>query len=372
MLISRRKKPRGWLATLWGKKINNGADMAIEEVIFLGAGASAADGAPVQNKLFKNYFENGAHQDAISDNLSRFFKDFFGIDTSQNIHNIEFPTFEEILGILEFAISRGESFRKYPLTPQDPKIQNIREQIIFLIAKILKEKLQFGRHFYDTLIDRLSNESRLKKTAFISLNYDILIDNALTDIHNFIDLDYGIPFTNFGRKNDWHKPRYNRAIKLFKLHGSLNWLYCPTCISITITPKEKSVSTIVDTPSPCRSCHTNMIPIIIPPTFFKVMSNYFLQQIWRKAEKTLMKANRIIFCGYSFPDADIHIKYLLKRVEVNRGSTPEIYIFNNRNGKNPETKKQEKERYERFFTEKQKVKYLDKSFQDFCNNGVTP
>ena len=346
--------------------------MAIEEVIFLGAGASAADGAPIQSRLFKDYFSNGPHQDAIGDNLSQFFKDFFGIDTDQDIRNIEFPTFEEILGILELAISRGESLKNYPLIPQDPKIQNIREQIIFLIAKILKAKLQFGRQFHDRLIRRLSNESRLQHTAFISLNYDILIDNAITDIHNQIDLDYGISFANFGRKNDWHKPRINRSINLFKLHGSLNWLYCPTCISITITPKEKSVSTMVETPIPCRSCHTNTIPIIIPPTFFKVMSNYFLRQIWRKAEKALSKANRIIFCGYSFPDADIHIKYLLKRVEVNRGSTPEIYVFNDHDGKNGETKKQERERYNRFFSTKQKVKYLDKSFEDFCNSGVTP
>lgn len=346
--------------------------MAIEEVIFLGAGASAADGAPVQNKLFKNYFENGPHQDVLSANLSQFFKDFFGIDTSKNINDVEFPTFEEILGILELSLSRCESFKKYPLIPQDPKIQNIREQIIFLIAKILKEKLQHGRPSHNALVARLSNESRLRKTAFISLNYDILIDNALTDIHNIIDLDYGIPFTNFGRKNDWHKPRSNRLIKLFKLHGSLNWLYCPTCISLSITPKVKSVSSIADTPFPCRKCRTNAIPIIIPPTFFKVMSNHFLQQIWRKAEITLMKAKRIIFCGYSFPDADIHIKYLLKRVEVNRGSTPDIFIFNDHVGKTDETKNQEKERYERFFSEKQKVKYLDKSFQDFCNDGVTP
>ena len=72
--------------------------MAIEEVIFLGAGASAADGAPIQSKLFKDYFSNGPHQDAINDDLSQFFKDFFGIDTTLNIDGVEFPTFEEILG----------------------------------------------------------------------------------------------------------------------------------------------------------------------------------------------------------------------------------------------------------------------------------
>jgi len=212
----------------------------------------------------------------------------------------------------------------------------------------------------------------LKKTAFISLNYDILIDNALTDMHKIIDLDYGINFTNFTINGEWHwhKPRLSRAIKLFKLHGSLNWLYCPTCISLTITPKIKSVSSIAEKPIPCKACQTQMIPIIIPPTFFKVMSNHFLQQIWREAEQTLMVTKRIVFCGYSFPDADVHIKYLLKRVEVNRGTTPDIYIVNNNEEKKDNIKEQEKKRYERFFSDKLKVRYLDMTFQDFCKDGI--
>jgi len=345
--------------------------MPIEEVIFLGAGASAADGAPTQKRLFKDYFEDRSHTDDITLSLSQFFKDFFGIDTAHNLNNTDFPTFEEVLGILELSLNRYESFRGYPLIPQDPKVQNVREHIIFLIARILKEKLASGRLAHDALVVRLNRESQLRTTAFISLNYDILIDNALTDVHHIIDLDYGIQFTNFAKKHDWHKPRPNRLTKLFKLHGSLNWLYCPTCISLTITPKDKSVSTIADTPKPCDSCRTKMIPIIIPPTFFKVMSNHFLQQIWRETENVLMTAKRIVFCGYSFPDADVHVKYLLKRAEVNRGTTPEIYIFNNHRGKKDEIKQQERERYERFFSEKSKVSYLDKSFEDFCRDGIS-
>ena len=345
--------------------------MPIKEVIFLGAGASAADGAPTQNTLFKDYFEHRPHTDEITKSLSQFFKDFFGIDTTQILNYTDFPTFEEVLGILELSLSRYESFRDYPLIPQNPKVQNVREQIIFLIARILKEKLATGRPAHDTLVSRLNRESRLGTTAFISLNYDILIDNALTDIHHITDLDYGIKFTNFSKKHDWHKPRANKLTKLFKLHGSLNWLYCPTCISLTITPKDKSVSTIADSPKPCDSCQTNMIPIIIPPTFFKVMSNHFLQQIWRETENVLLITKRIVFCGYSFPDADVHVKYLLKRAEVNRRTTPDIFIFNNHEGKKDEIKEQEKERYGRFFSEKSKVSYLDKSFNDFCRDGIS-
>ena len=345
--------------------------MPVEDVIFLGAGASAADGAPLQNQLFRSYFQHRQLQnDEISDSLRKFFKDFFGIIVSNENDDIDYPTFEEILGILELAIARGESFKHYPLLPGSPKIQSVREQLIFLVARILKETLKVERLNHDRIVRRLAHEKRLSKTAFISLNYDILIDNAITDAHAIIDLDYGISFTNFRKKNDWHKPRKGRSVVLYKLHGSLNWLYCPTCIAVTITPKEKSVSTLIERPIACKVCYSNMIPIIIPPTFFKVMSNYYLQLIWRSAENTLRKAERIFFCGYSFPDADVHIKYLLKRVELNRGRTPEIFIINNHSGKHDANKLQEESRYKRFFSNKQKIHYLNLSFEEFCDKGI--
>jgi hypothetical protein len=232
--------------------------MPIKDVIFLGAGASAADGAPIQNALFRDYFQSRAYNDETNTVLSTFFLDFFGINTNSALPGANFPTVEEVLGILELALNRNESFRNYPSTPHAPKVQNTRESIIILIARILKDKLQTGRPIHDSLVSRLIRDSRLSETAFVSLNYDILIDNALTDIHAKFDLDYGIPFRNFSRKNDWHKPRANRVVKLFKLHGSLNWLYCPTCISLSITPKDKSkVSQYADTPIPCSSCQTN-------------------------------------------------------------------------------------------------------------------
>ena len=100
------------------------------------------------------------------------------------------------------------------------------------------------------------------------------------------------------------------------------------------------------------------------------MSNFYLQEIWRKAENALKQAKRIFFCGYSFPDADIHIKYLLKRVEINRGSTPEIFIINNHKGKSDDQRENEELRYKRFFKNSQKVHHTNQSFENFCEQGI--
>ena len=349
----------------------------IQDLIFLGAGASASEGAPLQGALLREYYRfsrdepQSIHQD-MNQGLSSFFKTFFGIDVERgDLERIDFPTFEECLGILELALNRQESFRDFNLTPEKPDVQRLRQHLIFLIAIILNNKLRTVVGHHATLVKRLLRERKLRSTAFISSNYDILIDNALIDQFDAgVDLDYGVGFTNFARERNWARPRSRNAVELFKIHGSLNWLYCPTCLSLTLTPKDKRVATLIFKPQPCPECKTHMTPIIIPPTFFKVMSNYHLQQTWKKAEGYLRHARRLFFCGYSFPDADVHVKYLLKRAELNRRVPLDVFVINHHERKTEHESQEEKKRFERFFRDKCRIHYTDSSFQDFCERGI--
>lgn len=351
--------------------------MEINDVIFLGAGVSAAEGAPVQSTLFHEFFSlpRCERQISVSPQMDRrlrkFLKTFFGLSVRRrNVGDYSFPTFEEILGVLELALSRGESFKDYGQTPIDPKIQQVREDLIFMIAATLDQKLRGQGVHHRRLIERLRDEGKLLQTAFVSLNYDILIDNALADLYPDFDLDYGMEFTNFQRARDWHRPDPEKSVRLYKLHGSLNWLLCPACISLTLTPKKKRVASLALSPSVCDNCDSKMVPIIIPPSFFKVMSNYHLQQVWHKAEISFRPARRFFFCGYSFPDADIHVKYLLKRVETSKSLSPDIYIINNHDDKSEHEKREEELRYKRFFKDASRVHYTNRSFEEFSNGGV--
>ena len=324
-----------------------------------------------------------------------FFKDFFGIDTASLPSNsgsitIQWPTFEEALGIIELAITRKESYKGYLLGKKNPggKLKNleaVRENLIFLIAKILDEKLKQPKSKADrphkNLVKRLSNCNKLENTCFISLNYDILIDNALEidNSDNGVSPDYGIKLFNNSRTGkEWRE--CSNKIKLYKLHGSLNWLYCPTCIKLYHYPGEKAAAS--EEKSPCSKCDTPIIPLLVPPTFFKVMENYYLQQIWHKAESAFLEADKIYFCGYSFPDADIHIKYLIKRAEMNRKNGWAIFAVNNRESLESNSKKEYLsdhhknelwDRYHRFFNqEKSKINFTTLCFQDFCKSDIEP
>ncbi len=362
-------------------------------VIFLGAGASVAEGAPDQSTLFREYFQHyrsapaQERQHEWGSELPTFFSEFFGIDVDQaDPASIPYPTFEEVLGVLELADSQEETFRDWGTSHlvdsrQKPRIQHIHELLILLIAEVLDKKLgEGGGQHHGRLLQGINEAGGFKETVFVSLNYDILIDNALLDLYQEggggWDLHYGIEFSNVEMRgglpeSQWHRPDPKRSVLLLKLHGSLNWLYCPTCRSVTLTPKQKKVCHLKWHPQDClcSACQTLAVPIIIPPTYFKALSNLYLRQTWDRAEKELTQAERIIFCGYSFPDADIHVKYLLKRSEVNRaGAAPEVFIVNEHEGKKDEARDAERERYFRFFKAKDRLHWTKLSFEQFAEN----
>ena len=361
--------------------INSRKNDVKQDIIILGAGASRTDGAPLQSELMSDFFNAFITpqyvENARSDHqkLKNFFSSVFGVfDPKYNFKSAQFPTFEEALGIIDIAINRQETLKGFRNKTHDRELFELREKFIFMIAKTIKNKLQSGHENHATLLKRLMRERSLKNTHFISLNYDLLIDNAIIDLYPKYHLDYGIDFTNFNEEiaddDSWKQPESNKAINLLKIHGSLNWEYCSTCVAITLTPKEKRVAQMAETSYQCGTCGGNKVPIVIPPTFFKIMSNYYISQIWHQCELMLRQADRLFFCGYSFPDADIHFKYMLKRTELHKGDTPEVYIVNDHDGKEQYRRDEEEYRYHRFFIDKKKINYTTLSFKDFAKKGI--
>ena len=354
--------------------------MIIKTAIFLGAGASKSEGAPLQNELFADYFGTNLFRnssDEMDRELATFFSSMFGIDVDNgDLSNVKFPTFEEVLGLTDLAIIRKEAFKDFDIenrATNSGRLRFIAQYLVFLVAKVLDAKLQSSNGMHRKLVNTLNQENVIKSTSFFSTNYDILIDNALTELHSEkIDLDYGIDFKNFERPNDWKRPNRNHSVNLFKPHGSLNWLYCPTCNTIEITPKEKGVVTRLISDfqqASCAECESVFMPLIVPPTFYKDLNNVFLSSIWNKSENMLRKVKHIIFCGYSFPDADIHIKYLLKRAQVNRNDTLKFTVINHFDGKDENISQEEEYRYKRFLGNN--VDFLKKSFQEFADDPMS-
>lgn len=123
--------------------------MPIDTVIFLGAGASKSEHAPLQGELFYEYFSSDYfkhHSDDMNTELHALFRLMFSIDVREdNLSDIKFPNFEEVLGLIDLAISRNEAFRGFDIenrATNSGRLRFISQYLVFLVAKIIDEKLQ--------------------------------------------------------------------------------------------------------------------------------------------------------------------------------------------------------------------------------------
>ena len=371
----------------------------MKTAIFLGAGASAAEGAPIQSGLFKAYFGSPDVQkmSPMYADLAQFFKSVFNINLEDPIDTIKFPTFEEALGILDLAENRKESLRGFSFGEPVPgvqinsaasRIQLLRLDLILVMAKAIDDGIRAKQKDQKTgphrqLIDNLKQQMSpqpplpnqppqplLANTIFISTNYDLSIDQALRE-----DRDYCVDFAPDGK--EIFEPSL-QPVTLLKLHGSLNWLYCPVCNNVKQFGSKAALSLAYEQRSvnSCIYCGSILSPVIVPPTFYKDMSRVFLSRIWNKTEDALREVDQIIFCGYSLPDADMHIKYLLKRMQTNRPPHMPVKftLVNHHYGdpqkgippKQTDLAEAERERYARFFG----AQVIDsgKSFNDFVES----
>ncbi len=266
----------------------------MEKVVYLlGAGFSAPLNLPVISDFYikaKRMVES--HNDEV-------FKKSFGVveDKVRKISNIKHYfdsdqyNIEEILSILEMMDylkeeKNAEHFRSYiaeVIKYYTPKIEDLRELNMsnfydfiftyneklrtygFFVADILN--LQLSKNKGDRKVFWFPIENPEFSYSIITLNYDLVIEN----------------FVRF-------------------LAGEGNNLF--------INEKEVNIEDLID--EKIAKLHGSVEPLkLVPPTWNKGSDEELLNE-WKKAYKFLKEANHIRVLGYSLPNSDSYIKYLLK------------------------------------------------------------
>jgi len=175
--------------------------------------------------------------------------------------------------------------------------------------------------------------------SIITLNWDTLLDLSLYSLckQKSTESEKLMPdlcFYNYDKDSDSPPSPKLKAegyfnIKLLKLHGSINWLTCSNCNRIITSYKnniafncmhavdEKGNKTALLEEN-CDFCEPNglkheLSSLIITPTFLKDFSNVHLSNVWFNAGIEISEATKIVFVGYSLPDADFYLRYLLKK-----------------------------------------------------------
>ncbi len=179
---------------------------------------------------------------------------------------------------------------------------SIESGLYYLIGHFLRASFQEtsnnsdGTRIFKATIDN-ANDVRY---SILSLNYDSVLENATDIISKQFETSDEILFNKTEYDPSWRKTH------LMKLHG---------CV------------------------HTGNI---VPPTWAKG-TNTGIVPIWKNAFEILKETNHIRFVGYSLPNADSYIKYLLKSAVLESKHLKSIDVLCMDNNGSV------RERYEQFF-----------------------
>lgn len=355
-------------------------------IYFLGAGFSKDAGGPVQNEIIKTILSeefNSVNSDRTTQKAYKQFIDFIKKELLIDQSNYENIALEDIFTPIDRCISEERALGHYTYK----ELIDLREKLHYLLAKSIKfnvEKEGNNKHYIDSFAKYVNHiaKRRIKNLAedniaIITTNWDILLDNSLnnaiirnTENPGVVDYCCNInPLDN--EDKELIKPGliilgekgYN--IKYLKLHGSMNWLHCPYCQRLYVKFDKK---TMFDKRY-CRHCNKNLqlkkndsIQLrgnLMLPTFLKDIRNIQLQLIWQNAGIELSEASKIVFIGYSLPQADFEIRQLLTRF-VRKDANIEVILCPTIDTQKEET------RYKTFFGHRN-IKIRRISVPDYVN-----
>lgn len=270
-------------------------------VYVLGAGASRAlnDRSPLNNDLLPRILK-----DQKSNRVKEFIQEFYF--DGKLMSDDQLPSFEEVLTMVDWFLmneSDEKNFRK------------LRDDLIFGISRVMKKSLESAipnSNDVNSLTERfISNLDQ--SDSIVSLNYDLLIDNEL--IRGGTRVLYYSKMRNETTKSVPKARRQRRnsieEIELLKLHGSLNWLYCKQCQALDYSGLEKASIRIYSENLLCEICGEAYQDTLITPTLLKNYNFGYLEEIWRRASHLLTLADRVVFVGYSAPDADVRVRAMV-------------------------------------------------------------
>jgi hypothetical protein len=190
------------------------------------------------------------------------------------------------------------------------------------------------------------------KNTFITLNYDTILEEALSDLK--IPFWYGFKGERVKFEPNANGSDARAAVKVLKLHGSINWARGredSTLLRIFRTYEDLLV--------------TGHRPELLPPTWKKIIEDQ-LETVWETAVESLSTATRIIIIGFSMPPTDMHFKYLMAAGLQKNVSIRKILFANWGDPKEMEAKARKLLR--EAYVEGKIIDFLSVAFRDFTGD----
>jgi hypothetical protein len=309
--------------------------------VFTGAGASKAFGYPLTGELFprvrerltaKTAFDRTAWIGRLPNKARKnaeLLQFLSGLLPGFNDPRIEPPPITDILSLVDYSLLASTA----PIPSRTAKdLLRFRLLLEEAIARAIHG--DYDPYHPPPALFRLARwivdegRKRDRDIALISTNYDIAIDDLLFDLHN---TDYARIGKTFDLGTTWRTPGGGfhvrpaaPTVRLYKLHGALNWLRCDLCEHIYVNVRGGILHQgfreegDVDDYNRCDCDHAPLRVVLVAPSLVRDVRDVNLLEIWKNTLEFLRSADEWIIIGYSFPAEDLAIRSLFLRAYVGR------------------------------------------------------
>ena len=233
------------------------------------------------------------------------------------------PLITEILSIIDFSVGEGVSLDPFK-TPEDmARFRHLLERAVYEAITSGTPSAAEDANL-EQFTSWLVKLRKAGKVTVISTNYDVSVDTRLfrlvqpAKLHSAFD--FGFAWRQVTQSFDDEIVRLrppSPKFRLFKLHGSLNWVRCPMCELIYVNPVgDIAPVAFVPKRSTHNSCHCGYSPLrmhIVAPSYARLVQDPNLREIWKASLQALREADEWIIVGYSFPPEDLAIRSMFTR-----------------------------------------------------------
>lgn len=244
-----------------------------------------------------------------------------------SIITFNYDTILEDLGLIFLKAKQHEIKGSFPETSiktirciKDWNNANTTRELPFKINRISEEIIDVYFNHYDVSNDEWSKAVQ----SFSSDNKDMDIERRLTELFklfesNFLNsklsyLDfYPFAINPIMRRtfSIWNRKRI-KTFETFKLHGSINWYYSG---SFSSASEQLYLSSPFGEKDETEINLKDLVPLIIPPVLDKTFyyKHNTLRTMWNEAKNIISRAEKIHIIGYSLPETDLTVKYMLQK-----------------------------------------------------------
>jgi hypothetical protein len=308
---------------------------SIRTTLFTGAGASRAIGYPLTRDLLPQVrdeiargllFEgiNGDEKDRSDrEELKRYLISLY--PGFEQVSAGKLPLITDVFLLVEYSLSVGEALA----VGNASALRRFRELLMQAITDVLMGEFdepwdendpeqRSQREVLHSLIDWVI--ARRDGFGLVTTNYDIGMDYDLYDhigpdnIHGLIDLGYDYRHVDHGGER--RRPAVS-SLHVYKLHGSLDTLRCPTCGYIYFNPFGAIAYHAFRKLCEDNTCHcrddVRLDLHIVSPSLVREVRDANLLSVWRSALEWMRRSEHWVIVGYSLPPEDLGVRSLLSR-----------------------------------------------------------